>query len=86
MILMFFFFGCYFYLSHLFDCLQKKECIDLDPSVIPKALQTVALRKIASPLEVANAIGFLASSAASHISGCVLEVHGGMEGRCLNPL
>lgn len=84
---MFFFFGCYFYLSHLFDCLfAKKECIDLDPSVIPKALQTVALRKIASPLEVANAIGFLASSAASHISGCVLEVHGGMEGRCLNPL
>ena len=54
--------------------------------MIPKALQTVALRKIASPLEVANSIAFLASSAASHISGCVLEVHGGMEGRCINPL
>mmetsp|Transcript_20328 Transcript_20328/g.25770 ORF Transcript_20328/g.25770 Transcript_20328/m.25770 type:complete len:269 (-) Transcript_20328:18-824(-) len=65
---------------------MAQKAIDEDPACIPKALQTVALRKIATPDDVANSIVFLASSAAGHVSGCILDVHGGMEGRCLNPL
>ena len=65
---------------------MAQGAIDNDPSVIPKALQTVALKKIATPEDVANSILFLSSSAAGHISGEILGVHGGMEGRCLNPL
>lgn len=65
---------------------MAQKAIDEDPSCIPKALQTVAMRKIATPEDVANSIIFLSSTAAGHTSGCIVEVHGGMEGRCLNPL
>ena len=65
---------------------MAQNAIDKDPSIIPKALQTVPLNKIASPKDCANAIVYLASSAAGHTSGTILNVDGGMEGRCLNPL
>ena len=65
---------------------NEAGAIEKDPSVIPKALQTVAMKKIATTEDVANSILFLASPAAGHISGCILDVNGGMEGRCLNPL
>jgi NAD(P)-dependent dehydrogenase (short-subunit alcohol dehydrogenase family) len=43
------------------------------------------LKKIATPLEVANQIAVLASSTvSSHVTGQVVMVEGGMEGRLLN--
>jgi NAD(P)-dependent dehydrogenase (short-subunit alcohol dehydrogenase family) len=44
-----------------------------------KALQTTPVRKIATTKEVASAILFFLSPAASHISGTSLQVDGGME-------
>jgi 3-oxoacyl-[acyl-carrier protein] reductase len=51
---------------------------------VHRALQTIPLRKIARPEDVAQAILFLASSRLSgHMSGQVMTVAGGMEGRVL---
>ena len=47
----------------------------------PERLQ--ALRKVATPEEVAAAVVWLASSAASHVTGETITVAGGMEGRLL---
>jgi len=44
--------------------------------------ETAPLRRVAQPAEVANAICFLASPAASYISGINLPVDGGRTG-CL---
>jgi 3-oxoacyl-[acyl-carrier protein] reductase len=55
-----------------------------DPEVARRVLQTVPLRKIARPHDVAMACVYLASSHLSgHVSGQVLTVSGGMEGRVL---
>ncbi len=55
-----------------------------DGQSIKRALSTIALRKVASPEDIAHAVMFLASShAAGHITGQVLTVSGGMEGRKL---
>lgn len=52
--------------------------------LVKRALQTVALRKIGTPRDVAGATLFLASSALSgHLSGHSLVLAGGMEGRVL---
>jgi 3-oxoacyl-[acyl-carrier protein] reductase len=60
------------------------ETLIKDPGAIRQALQTVPLRKVARPNDVAAAVVFLCSSALSgHISGHVLPVAGGMEGRAL---
>jgi 3-oxoacyl-[acyl-carrier protein] reductase len=51
-----------------------------------RAQATMALRKVAEPRDVATAIVFLASdSLAGHISGAILPIAGGMEGRLLHP-
>ena len=56
-----------------------------DHAAIDRATATMPLRKIATPEDVAAAIVFLASGAlAGHISGQVLTVSGGMEGRLLH--
>jgi 3-oxoacyl-[acyl-carrier protein] reductase len=56
-----------------------------DPSQMQRALQTIALRKFATPEDVANAVLFFASSRLSgHLTGERLVVSGGMEGRVLN--
>lgn len=55
-----------------------------DPEVARRILQTIPLRKIGRPADVANACVYLASSHLSgHVSGQVLTVSGGMEGRVL---
>lgn len=55
-----------------------------DPAVVTRALQTVPLRKVAQPADVARAVVFLASNRlAGHVTGQVLTVAGGMEGRVL---
>lgn len=58
-----------------------------DEMVLNKALQTMALHKVAKPIDVANAVLFLVSDEISgHVSGQIFEVSGGMEGRVLHPL
>jgi len=55
-----------------------------DIQVTTRVYQTIPLRKVASTEDVSNSILFLASDKlASHISGHVLTVSGGMEGRVL---
>ena len=51
---------------------------------VRRALQTIALRKVGQPEDVAAAVMFLASSRLSgHMSGQMLMTSGGMEGRVL---
>jgi 3-oxoacyl-[acyl-carrier protein] reductase len=55
-----------------------------DPERVRRVLQTVPMRKIARAHDVAMAVVYLASSVLSgHVSGQVLTVSGGMEGRVL---
>ncbi|GBE86982.1 hypothetical protein BKA93DRAFT_792415 [Sparassis latifolia] len=56
-----------------------------NPSVIYRALATMPLKKVAIPEDVANQVVVLASTVLSgHVSGQVVMVEGGMEGRLLN--
>jgi 3-oxoacyl-[acyl-carrier protein] reductase len=56
----------------------------LEPARLRRVLQTVPLRKVARAYDVAMAVVYLASSHLSgHVSGQVLTVSGGMEGRVL---
>jgi 3-oxoacyl-[acyl-carrier protein] reductase len=58
--------------------------LQADPAKLKRVLQTVPLRKIARPHDVAMAIVYLASHhLAGHVSGQILTVSGGMEGRVL---
>jgi 3-oxoacyl-[acyl-carrier protein] reductase len=58
--------------------------LQADPARLKRILQTVPLRKIARPHDVAMAIVYLASHhLAGHVSGQILTVSGGMEGRVL---
>ncbi|MFW9909681.1 MAG: SDR family NAD(P)-dependent oxidoreductase [Candidatus Thorarchaeota archaeon] len=55
-----------------------------DPIGMSRVLQTIPMRKIARPHDIASAILYLASDAVSgHVSGQTLTVAGGMEGRVL---
>ncbi len=53
----------------------------IDDGAVQRALRTMPLRRMAAPEDVANAVVFLASPAARHVTGEVLTVAGGMEGR-----
>jgi NAD(P)-dependent dehydrogenase (short-subunit alcohol dehydrogenase family) len=56
----------------------------LENQIMKKVLQTIPLRKIASPKDIANMVVYLASDRlAGHISGQSFTVSGGMEGRVL---
>lgn len=56
-----------------------------DTRMVARATSTMALRKVATADDIASAILFLLSSRLSgHISGTILPVHGGMEGRLLH--
>lgn len=55
-----------------------------DPIMMSRIVQTIPLRKIAEPNDIASVIVFLSSGFASgHISGQTITVAGGMEGRVL---
>jgi 3-oxoacyl-[acyl-carrier protein] reductase len=61
---------------------EKFAC---EEDVVKKALQTMALKRIARPEDIAAAIVFLSSDTlAKHISGQIITIAGGMEGRVLH--
>jgi NAD(P)-dependent dehydrogenase (short-subunit alcohol dehydrogenase family) len=47
------------------------------PEQLDKVARSLPLRKLGRPRDVANAVVFLASDAAGHITGQVLSVSGG---------
>jgi 3-oxoacyl-[acyl-carrier protein] reductase len=56
-----------------------------DPEVIDRVTRTMALRKIATPEDIARQVVVLSSDELSgHVSGQVVVVAGGMEGRTLH--
>jgi 3-oxoacyl-[acyl-carrier protein] reductase len=62
----------------------KEATVFANPSGVKRTLQTVPLRKLARPDDVAAACVFLASSKlAGHVTGATITVSGGMEGRVL---
>jgi 3-oxoacyl-[acyl-carrier protein] reductase len=55
-----------------------------DPALVERVTQTMALRKIAAPEDVARQVVVLASDELSgHVTGQVVVIAGGMEGRVL---
>ena len=63
---------------------EKKSEMGLDEGVMERAKATMALKKLAKPTDVARAIVTLSSDKISgHITGQVIEVAGGMEGRLI---
>lgn len=62
---------------------MAKDALDR-PGMLQKAVRTMSLRQIARPQDIARACVFLSSpSAARHVTGEVITVAGGMEGRTL---
>ena len=58
---------------------------ELDESAVANVTRTMALRKVAAPEDVARAVVVLASDELSgHVTGEVVTVAGGMEGRTLH--
>ena len=58
----------------------------LDPEVVERISRTMALRKVATADDIARAVLVLASDELSgHITGELVTVAGGMEGRTLHP-
>jgi 3-oxoacyl-[acyl-carrier protein] reductase len=60
-----------------------KTHVPRDESNVERALATMPLQRIGSADDVANACLWLASPAARHVTGQVVTVAGGMEGRVL---
>jgi 3-oxoacyl-[acyl-carrier protein] reductase len=57
-----------------------------DPELVRRVTRTMPLRKVARPEDVAMQVVVLASDAVSgHVTGQVVTVAGGMEGRVLHP-
>lgn len=61
----------------------RNEAVARDEEKRVRVLQTVPLRKLATPTDVAAAVLFLCSPLSGHLTGQVLTVAGGMEGRVL---
>ncbi|KAJ7585254.1 hypothetical protein C8J56DRAFT_1053637 [Mycena floridula] len=56
-----------------------------NPDVVYRALATTPLKKVGLPFDIATQVVFLSSTKTSgHVSGQVIMVTGGMEGRLLN--
>jgi len=59
---------------------------ELDPEVVDRVTRTMALRKVAAADDIARAVVVLASDELSgHVTGELVTVAGGMEGRTLHP-
>ncbi|MBS1692118.1 MAG: SDR family oxidoreductase [Actinobacteria bacterium] len=58
---------------------EQSELFYGDAASIAAVAATVPLRRLAKPVDIGWAAAFLASDAASYISGATLEVHGGGE-------
>ena len=56
----------------------------LTPETLSTITATMPLRKVATPEDIARAIVWLSSPASGHVTGQVITVAGGMEGRLLN--
>jgi 3-oxoacyl-[acyl-carrier protein] reductase len=56
----------------------------LDDATVERVLATRPLQQIAEPIDIARAVVFLASPLAAHITGEVMTISGGMEGRLLS--
>jgi 3-oxoacyl-[acyl-carrier protein] reductase len=54
-----------------------------EAATVKKTLQTFPMQKVATPEDVAGAVLFLCSHLATHTTGEILRVTGGMEGRVL---
>jgi NAD(P)-dependent dehydrogenase (short-subunit alcohol dehydrogenase family) len=55
-----------------------------DKEMVSRILQTIPLRKVATPSDIAHAILYLSSDKlAGHVSGQTITVAGGMDGRVL---
>ena len=58
----------------------------LDESIVREVSRTMSLRKVASPEDIARAVVVLASDELSgHVTGELVTVAGGMEGRTIHP-
>ncbi len=58
---------------------------DLTAETVAQVTATMALRKVAEPSDVARSVAFLCSErAAGHVTGQIVTVAGGMEGRLLH--
>jgi NAD(P)-dependent dehydrogenase (short-subunit alcohol dehydrogenase family) len=51
--------------------------IEADPETLKVLLSSLSLQRVGDPREIAAAIAFLASPAASYVTGAVLDAHGG---------
>jgi NAD(P)-dependent dehydrogenase (short-subunit alcohol dehydrogenase family) len=51
--------------------------MDTEPEALEAVLGTLSLQRVGDPREIAAAIAFLASPAASYVTGAVLDAHGG---------
>ena len=61
---------------------QKRLEEGLDQKRVERIVSTISLKKLATPEDVANSAIMLASDSLSgHITGQVIEIAGGMEGR-----
>jgi 3-oxoacyl-[acyl-carrier protein] reductase len=59
---------------------------ELDPALVERISRTMALRKVAMAEDIARAVVVLASDELSgHITGEIVTVAGGMEGRTVHP-
>lgn len=58
--------------------IQTDMTAGMNEAALQKGLSAVPMGRIGKPEDVANAVSFLASDAASYITGCVLKVDGGM--------
>lgn len=61
------------------DTFQTRQGFEKAPKVMEKMVSLIAMKRIGTPYEQANVLAFLASDAASYVTGQVLSVNGGLQ-------